>query len=332
MDQRLALIQHWLENELNIKKFTIAPASADASFRRYFRIRFDHRSFIIMDAPPEKEDCNDFINISAAMSHCGLHVPKILEKDLTKGFLLLTDLGSEQYLPHLNTQRVDNLYSDAIDALIQLQSQGQQGNLKLPEYTSSLLMSEMALCQEWFLERHLGINLTDQQQQELNQALTWLTNQALQQPQVWVHRDYHSRNLMICPDNNPGILDFQDAVFGPHTYDLVSLLKDCYISWPRERVENWVREYQLKAQQAGIAGCDDFEQLLAGFDAMGVQRHIKVLGIFARLHIRDGKEAYLNDLPRVLFHLLEACQHLPQLNSLAEFITTSIDEKITPAA
>ncbi len=332
MDQRLKLIQHWLKNELGIKDFEITAASADASFRRYFRIRFDQRSLIVMDAPPEKEDCSDFINISAAMKRSGLHVPEVLEKDLAKGFLLLTDLGTEQYLEHLDEQRADKLYSDAIDALIQLQSRGQQSGLQLPEYTHSLLMDEMALCQTWFLEKHLQIALNEKEKQIFNHALNWLAEQALQQAQVWVHRDYHSRNLMVCASNNPGILDFQDAVFGPHTYDLVSLLKDCYISWPRKRVEYWLREYQVKAQQAGIAGCDDFEQLRNNFNAMGAQRHIKVMGIFARLHIRDGKDGYLNDLPRVLFHLLDACEHLPELKALVVLLEQKIGGQIIPAA
>lgn len=320
MDPRLELIHHWLREELDIDDSDVSPASADASFRRYFRVRLKDKSLIVMDAPPEKEDCRPFIRISAAMAQCGLHVPEVLEQDLGRGLLLLTDLGNEQYLDHLNDGRAGKLYSEAIDALIQLQDCGSQDDLALPEYNRQRLMNEMSLCRQWFIEQHLGHSLNHEQETVLDQALNWLVDQALEQPQVWVHRDYHSRNLMLCEKNNPGILDFQDAVYGPFTYDLVSLLKDCYISWPRERVESWLREYQVKAFETGLPGCADFDQLLRWFDAMGAQRHIKVLGIFARLSIRDGKHGYLDDLPRVMYYLLDACERLLPLKALGKMM------------
>jgi len=330
MDPRLQLIHQWLQ-ELEIPDSDVTPASADASFRRYFRVRFDNKSLIIMDAPPEKEDCRPFINIANAFFHCGLHVPEVLKQDLERGFLLLTDLGNQQYLDHLNDNSVSSLYSAAIDSLVRLQDRGNQNKLELPEYNAQRLMDEMALCREWFIEQHLGEQLDAAQEKTLNDALTWLVDQALSQPQAWVHRDYHSRNLMLCSERNPGILDFQDAVYGPITYDLVSLLKDCYISWPRQRVEAWVREYQTKARDVELTSVNDFDQLLHWFDTMGAQRHIKVLGIFARLNIRDGKEGYLKDIPRVLYHLLDACDRIVELQPLGQLMRELTTDKITSA-
>ncbi|MFC1748320.1 aminoglycoside phosphotransferase family protein [Pseudomonadota bacterium] len=320
MDLRLEQLERWLGETLRLKYSSIAPASSDASFRRYFRIIVDGDSFVVMDAPPEKENCAPFIKVSNTMLDFGLNVPRVLKRDLENGFLLLTDLGSEQYLPHLNEQSVDALYSDAINALVNLQAQGDEESDELPLYNHTRLMSELELFREWFIGQHLGIDLDATQEKLIDDTFEWLITSALEQPQVWVHRDFHSRNLMVCNENSPGILDFQDAVVGAASYDLVSLLKDCYIVWPRERVEYWVTEYRAKALRAGISGIEDPEKLLHWFDAMGVQRHIKVLGIFCRLNIRDGKSVYMDDIPRVFDYVMDACERLPQLLEFKRFL------------
>jgi hypothetical protein len=328
MDKRLEQLTAWVEQGLGITGGHIAPASSDASFRRYFRITLPGRSYIVMDAPPDKEDCGPFIRISAAMARYGLNVPVVLEQDLAQGFLLLSDLGHEQYLSALNETSVDALYGDAISALVQLQAHGELNYELLPCYDHALLLREMRLFQEWFLEQHLQITLNAEQQRELNAVLEWLAQQALQQPYVWVHRDYHSRNLMVTPEHNPGVLDFQDAVIGPVSYDLVSLLKDCYIAWPRARVEMWVERYRQQAMAAGVDGGESLEQLLHWFDMMGVQRHLKVLGIFARLNIRDGKPGYLQDIPRIMDYVLEVVQRTPQLQALRRLLEDAVAPRL----
>lgn len=326
MDTRLEQLTIWVEQTLGITGGQIAPASSDASFRRYFRITLPGKSYIVMDAPPEKEDCGPFIKISASMAGYGLNVPLVLEQDLAQGFLLLSDLGHQQYLPALNEQSVDQLYGDAITALVQLQANGKLTDAALPRYDHALLMREMALFQEWFLEKHLQIRLTTEQQHELDEVLEWLAQQSLQQPYVWVHRDYHSRNLMLTTQHNPGVLDFQDAVIGPVSYDLVSLLKDCYIAWPRQRVEAWVAQYRQQAMAAGVNAGESQQQLLHWFDMMGVQRHLKVLGIFARLNIRDGKPGYLQDIPRIMEYVLEVVRRVPELLPLRRLL----EEQVKP--
>lgn len=326
MDKRLEQLTAWVEQTLGITGGHIAPASSDASFRRYFRVTLPGKSYIVMDAPPEKEDCGPFIKISAAMSRYGLNVPRVLEQDLAQGFLLLSDLGHQQYLSALNEQSADQLYGDAITALVQLQGNGKLSEAALPRYDHALLMREMGLFQEWFLEQHLQITLNREQQQALDTVLEWLAQQSLQQPYVWVHRDYHSRNLMVTAEHNPGVLDFQDAVIGPVSYDLVSLLKDCYIAWPRQRVEAWVAQYRQQAMAAGVNAGASQQQLLHWFDLMGVQRHLKVLGIFARLNIRDGKPGYLQDIPRIMEYVLEVVRRVPQLQPLRRLL----EERVLP--
>ncbi len=320
MDSRLKQLKNWLNDELGINFSAIVAASSDASFRRYFRVLDGDKTFIVMDAPPDKEDSVPFIKISKAMAGFGLNVPRVLQQDLAQGFLLLTDLGSEQYLSHLSDDTADALYSDAIDALVTLQVRGHQGSEQLPFYNRQRLMDEMHLFCEWYVGKFLGLELNASQQTVIDEAFEWLAGQALEQPQVWVHRDYHSRNLMRCEKDNPGILDFQDAVIGAVTYDLVSLLKDCYITWPRPQVERWVAEYQAKALSAGVVGIEDRQQLLRWFDAMGAQRHIKVLGIFSRLNIRDGKPGYLKDIPRVFEYVVDACERLPELSDFGQLL------------
>lgn len=332
MDQRFEQLKLWLEEQLGIGDADITPASSDASFRRYFRVQNDQQSFVIMDAPPEKEDCGPFIKVSEAMAGFGLNVPRILKKDLQQGFLLLTDLGSEQYLQVLDDDNVDALYGDAIAALVKLQQQGMASDVSLSEYNYDLLMTEMSLFKDWLLAQQLEIRLNDEQSEALHSTFEWLAQQALDQPQVWVHRDYHSRNLMRTDVKNPGVLDFQDAVKGPLTYDLISLLKDCYISWPRQRLEVWLADYYRQIQAAGLAKGVDQGQLSAWFDCMGAQRHLKAAGIFARLNIRDGKPGYLADVPRTLAYIVEVAKYQPRLAFLADMISSAVLPRLTESA
>ena len=316
MPERLQELNNWLVNQLDFGEYEIAPASSDASFRRYFRVSRDGKNLITMDAPPDKEDCGPFIRIGYAMREMGLNVPEILAENIEQGFLLLGDLGSLSYLEQLNQDTVERLYGDAIGALVTLQVRGQDYLELFPHYDRALLMAEMELFREWFLSRHLGIDLTADQSRILDKAFDFLAQSALEQPQVCVHRDYHSRNLMVCEQHNPGVLDFQDAVIGPFTYDLVSLLRDCYIEWPRERVEEWARGFQELAVQSGIIEEKNDAQFLKWFDLMGVQRHLKAIGIFARLNIRDNKPGYLADIPRTLGYVMEVSLRYKELTDL----------------
>lgn len=314
MDYRLQQIMDWLATVLDTDEFDVTPASADASFRRYFRVIYGDKTAIVMDAPPGKENPLSFIQIARCMTAAGVHTPEILEQDLTLGFLLLSDLGDENYLQTLNYENADELYGDATRALLKIQSIPVD-NVSLPPYGTGLLWQEMRLFRDWFLDRHLGISLTPLQEQRLEASFHLLAESALQQPRVVVHRDYHSRNLMVCEDN-PGVIDFQDAVIGPLTYDLVSLLRDCYVRWPLSQVDQWALNYFGQWQrQSGSRGISP-QTFLAWFDLMGVQRHLKVLGIFCRLNYRDNKPAYLNDLPLTLHYILEVCQRHSDLQDL----------------
>jgi aminoglycoside/choline kinase family phosphotransferase len=323
-------VKAWAEDLLDTPEYDIQPASADASFRRYFRITLKGATYIIMDAPPDKEDVRPFVAIATRLRGLGLNVPEILQQDLEQGLLLITDLGTRTYLQHLNADTVERLYGDAMGALVVLQKGVFTDDTFLPEYDHALLMREMALFREWYLGRHLGLTLTSAQERVLARAFELLAQKALVQPRVWVHRDYHSRNLMVTGKNNPGILDFQDAVRGPVTYDLVSLLRDCYIGWPRAQVEEWVKGYHDLAQQSGIPVGDDDERFLEWFDWMGVQRHLKATGIFARLNHRDGKPGYLNDIPRTLGYVLEVSERYRELAPLHELLLT-VQEAAEPA-
>ena len=324
MPQRLEQLNHWLNRGLGLPRYDIVPASSDASFRRYFRVCFDGESRIVMDAPPDKEDSRPFVRIARALHGIGLNVPQILAEDLAQGFLLLSDLGSEQYLAALNAASVGRLYGDAMAALIILQACGPQQS-ELPPYNEALLLREMELFREWYLGRHLQLTLSDSEQRSLDDAFRLLAQSALAQPQVAVHRDYHSRNLMVAP-HNPGILDFQDAVHGPVTYDLVSLLRDCYIAWPRAQVEAWALGYQELAIDSGILRGRDEERFLRWFDWMGVQRHLKATGIFARLNHRDGKPGYLKDIPRTLGYVREVAASYPELAGLGGIVEKAEDK------
>jgi aminoglycoside/choline kinase family phosphotransferase len=320
----------WLQR-IGLQTHSISPASADASFRQYFRVQSDSGSFIVMDAPPDKEDTGPFVRIARRFRQIGLNVPEVLEQDKENGFLLLSDLGQQTYLGLLNKDSVGRLYGDALEALRVLQIGTFTDPDFLPKYDRRLLLDEMALFRDWLLQQHLGLKLNDQQFGVLQDSYELLVKNALEQPSVWVHRDYHSRNLMKTEKHNPGILDFQDAVSGPVTYDLVSLLKDCYIAWPREQVENWVKGYQQLLLESGLQVTKDGQEFLRWFDLMGVQRQLKASGIFARLYHRDGKSGYLADIPRTVGYISQLRDHYPELIPLIEFID-SIDWKVAAAA
>jgi len=320
---RLEQLKRWLESELEFSDYTLAPASSDASFRRYFRVMHDGASFIVMDAPPDREDSRPFIRVAKQLFDAGLNAPEVLDEDLQQGFLLLSDLGSSPYLGALNEAGVERMYGDALGALASIQTCACDG---LPPYDRALLLREMELFREWLVGKHLGIALSDAQHAMLDSAFALLADNALAQPRVFVHRDYHSRNLMVTARNNPGILDFQDAVCGPVTYDLVSLLRDCYIAWPRARVEDWALGYQELAIQTGILHeeHEDPVQFLRWFDLMGVQRHLKASGIFARLNHRDGKPGYLGDIPRTLAYITDLAQRHAAIAPLCAFVENEV--------
>ena len=318
---RLEQLSDWAAEQLGWSDVELSPASADASFRRYFRVRRGGESFILMDAPPPQEDCRPFVRVADLLRAPGLNVPEVFASDLARGFLLLSDLGARSYLEVLDADTADRLYGDAMAALLTIQG-CVDPDCGLPDYDRALLLAEMELFREWLLRRHLGLSLSGTEQRMLDEQFAALAGAALSQPRVCVHRDYHSRNLMFSERHNPGILDFQDAVIGPVTYDLVSLLRDCYIAWPRERVEGWVLGYHELAVQCGILREDEADEalFLEWFDRMGVQRHLKASGIFARLCHRDGKDGYLGDIPRTLEYVRAACARHPDLEPLGELV------------
>ncbi|WP_040725894.1 aminoglycoside phosphotransferase family protein [Thiomicrorhabdus sp. Kp2] len=338
MNERFQMMLDWLESLPILQDCNVTqpePASADASFRRYFRIVAEcasgNHSYIIMDAPVEHEDCRPFIAVSQQLVEMGLNVPKVLAKDLEQGFLLLTDLGSTTYLSELEKRvetQVDQLYGDALTALVTLQTKGHDAAQKLPAYNEKLLNTEMSLFSDWLLETHLEIGLDKIEHQAWQDVQKVLVDSALKQPQTYVHRDYHSRNLMVVEQGNPGILDFQDAVKGPLTYDAVSMLRDCYIAWPEEQVTEWQRNYFLQLCSANILYKDEWAGFQKSMDLMGIQRHLKASGIFARLFHRDGKEGYLNDIPQTLNYLVNVGAKYPQMQSLVDLVESKVLPKI----
>jgi len=321
-DERLALIHEWVSAGLRLAPMAIEPASSDASFRRYFRVTCSSGgTYVVMDAPPGKEDVRPYVKVSRLLEAVGVHVPHIHEMDAERGLLLLEDLGSTQYLARLKAgDDPDALYGDALNALADIQVKGREAAAELAPYDREALMREMALMPEWFVGRHLQLSLCAAEQSDIAKSFEFLVTEALAQPKVFVHRDYHSRNLMITRERNPGVIDFQDALAGPVGYDLVSLLKDCYISWPRERVERWVSAYRAKLVKHGGAAGKDEREFLRWFDLIGVQRHIKVLGIFARLWYRDGKAGYLPDLPLTLEYVRDTARRYPELAPLSQIV------------
>jgi len=331
-DSRLAALTQWVVDDLGFAGSSIAPASVDASFRRYFRVTRDADSYIVMDAPPAKEDVGPFVKVARLLAGIDVNVPLILAQDLERGFLLLSDLGSRQYLDELAaSSAADRLYADALASLQRMQTADPGLSRTLPRYDRKLLVTEMQLMPEWFLGRHLGVAVEPRERAMLDRLFESLLWSAAAQPATFVHRDYHSRNLLLCTENNPGILDFQDAVWGPITYDLASLLKDCYIAWPPPRVRAWALDYRERLLEAGVSLPGSAAEFMRWFDLMGLQRHIKVLGIFSRLHYRDGKPQYLNDLPRVLKYAKDAAAAYEETAQFAAFIAERIEPQF-PAA
>lgn len=305
---RLTALEQWLHMRYPGRAMTLAPASSDASFRRYFRVAFADGApaIIAMDAPPAQEDCRPFVQVAGLLRAAGVNAPDVLAQDFSQGFLLLTDLGNTTYLAALQADpaRADALYRDAMAAVLRMQLASRPG--VLAPYDRALLLREMELLPEWYIARHKGLALTATQRNTLDTAFEALLANNLAQPSVTVHRDFHSRNLMVHADN-PGVLDFQDAVHGPITYDLASLFKDAYIEWEEERVLDWVIRYWEAARKAGLPVAHEFADFYRDFEWMGLQRHLKVLGIFARLWHRDGKDGYLKDLPLVLRYVRKVC-------------------------
>jgi len=316
-DRRFLLLQDWIQHTLKWQGATIEVASADASFRRYFRIQYKEKSFIAMDAPPEKEDTKPFIDITKRLLKVGVHAPEIIAEQTDQGFLMLEDLGVIPYQDVLTEEDADQLYREALQTLITLQTADISS---LPKYDETLLTQEMDLMPEWFLETHLGISLSSSQKNTINQCFTDLVKAIAEQPTGFVHRDYHSRNLMKVSENNPGIIDYQDAVSGPLSYDVVSLLRDCYIVWPQKQVNEWALYYKNRAVSAQLMPETTNADFLRQLDLMGLQRHIKVLGIFARLKHRDGKSHYLEDLPLTLSYVLEVGKNHPETASLVALL------------
>ena len=319
-DKRKEAIKNWLQTDLKLDILDFQHASEDASFRRYFRVRHAGGQNIVMDAPPATENIRAFVDIARLLEQAGVHSPKVLAQNLTQGFLLLEDLGYTTFLDRLSEESAEPLYQSALDCLFKLQSRLPAPHLPLPDYDEALLEKELGVFYQWFVERHCDQSMLVSLQQHLN---TLLIDSALAQPVFFVHRDYHSRNLMIVEDNSPAVIDFQDAVKGPVTYDLVSLLRDCYIQWPQETVEDWLNQYYQRLLSAGLI-LTPWPTFKQWFDLMGLQRHLKAIGIFARLHYRDGKAAYLADIPRTLSYVSQVCESYPALREFNHFLTDKL--------
>lgn len=328
--ERRNQIQAWLDGLFPGRSFTLAPASADASFRRYFRASLDDGTTrIVMDAPPANEDCRPWLRVQKLFRDAGAHVPEVLAQDLERGFLLLSDLGNATYLQALNPDNAVPLYADAIASLVAIQSASRPD--LLPDYDRTLLRRELDLFPEWYLARHHQLELSATEKASLEAVFERILAVNLTEPRVFVHRDYHSRNLMYLDTvgaRNPGIIDFQDAVYGPISYDMVSLLKDAYVEWDEDLALDWLVRYWEQARKAGLPVAADFGEFFRDYEWMGVQRHVKVLGIFARLFHRDGKDGYLKDLPLVARYLRKACERYGELSPLRKLLDR-VEDKIT---
>lgn len=328
--QRRAQLDSWLATTLPGRRFELSPASADASFRRYFRISLPDtgETMIVMDAPPEHEDCRPWLAVAALFAEAGAHVPQVHAEDVELGFILMSDLGDTTYLQVLNADNAAHLYADALGALIAIQGASRPG--VLPDYSRELLEREMRLFDQWYVARHHGVELAEAERAALDKVYARVLDVNLAEPRVFVHRDYHSRNLMhLASSANPGIVDFQDAVFGPISYDLVSLFKDAYIRWDEEFELDMLIRYWEAARGLGLPVRTDFPAFHRDYEWMGVQRHLKVLGIFARLAIRDGKQRYLDDMPVVLHHLRRVCVRYAELKPLARLLERLAPEPAT---
>lgn len=326
-DQRLQDLTAWLQPQLaelftrrgwgNVPEAPLVAASSDASFRRYFRWEAQGRSFILMDAPPPQENCRPFVSVAALLARAGINVPEILAQDLDHGFLLLSDLGRQTYLDVIDEANADELFADAIRALLAFQTSPM--TTPLPSYDEALLRRELQLFPEWYVQRHLGHRLSSDELELWERTCRLLIDSALQQPRVLVHRDYMPRNLMLS-EPNPGVLDFQDAVLGPVTYDITSLFKDAFLSWPEARVQGWLQGYWEAARAAGVPVQASFEAFQRASDLMGLQRHLKVIGIFARICHRDGKPRYLADVPRFFAYIETIMARRPELAELSALL------------
>ena len=320
LDPRILALSNWLKTEIKLDIQSLEPASSDASFRRYFRVIHSKGRHIVMDAPPDKENTEPFIRIAKLFESANLHVPAIEEINSEQGFLLLEDLGSTCLLDAINPSNADRIYQQALDSLFQLQTKIAIDNCGLNHYDQRLLERELGIFSEWFLDKLLDIHFPKSVKKPLHQLLI---ASALEQPQVCVHRDFHSRNLMILDSNSPGIIDFQDAVIGPISYDLVSLLRDCYIQWPTQQVEQWTAAYYQRLLSANLITVE-FAKFKRWFDLMGLQRHLKAVGIFARLHLRDGKSNYLADIPRTVNYINNVSKSYPELSAFSQFLETAV--------
>ncbi|MFU8878062.1 MAG: aminoglycoside phosphotransferase family protein [Wenzhouxiangellaceae bacterium] len=312
-DPRRKQAYDWALEQTGWPEARFETASADASFRRYFRISRGGQSRIVMDAPPERESLDSFIDVAGRLSRAGLHVPAIHAADRPRGFLLLDDLGDRPWHRQLDDANADAMFADAIEALIRMQSQADPAGL--PEYDAALLLRELELFPDWFLARHWQVEPTEAELDDWEMLCMTLIRWALDQPKVFVHRDFMPRNLMLT-EPNPGILDFQDAVLGPISYDPVCLFRDAFLSWPPERVDRWLEDYRQRALAAGLEVPEDPDLWRRTCDLMGTQRHLKVLGIFARIRYRDGKPHYLEDAPRFFSYLNQAIARNPELAPL----------------
>lgn len=330
-DTRFESLKLWLKslsNELGIIIDSITPASNDASFRRYFRVlssNKDYSSFIVMDAPPDKEDSNPFIHVANLLLQAEITVPKIYEKNINEGFLLLSDLGNDTLLMKINSENAAKLYKNVSATLIKIQKNTKID--QLPIYNEELLRRELMLFPDWYLKQHLEYKISDKEVEDLNLIFDEIIENNVQQPSVFVHRDFHSRNLMITPDNQIGVLDFQDAVIGPITYDLVSVFRDAYIEWNEEQQMDWVIRYWESAKREGLPVNEDFGEFYKDFEWMGLQRHLKVLGIFARLYHRDGKDGYLKNLPLVLQYTEKVAQRYSSFKPLVRILDNAHNRK-----
>ncbi|AYF88797.1 aminoglycoside phosphotransferase [Pseudomonas sp. DY-1] len=337
-DLRLQQLSQWLDQQLPtlfaaegwgpVPAAVLVPASSDASFRRYFRWQAEGRTLILMDAPPPREDCRPFVKVAGMLAEAGVHVPRILAADVEQGFLILDDLGRQTYLEVIDADNADQLFEDALQALLTFQKRSL--DVPMPSYDDALLRRELQLFPEWYLQRHLGIELAVERLAAWQRISDLLIGSALAQPQVLVHRDYMPRNLMLSTPN-PGVLDFQDAVYGPVTYDVTCLFKDAFLSWPEERVAGWLERYWNLARDAGIPVQSDFAEFRRASDLMGVQRHLKVIGIFARICHRDGKPKYLGDVPRFFAYIKEVIERRPELAELGDLLASlPRDEAVQP--
>ncbi|MEC4748077.1 phosphotransferase [Methylomicrobium sp. Wu6] len=321
-DLRIMGLLDWLRHDLLMTITRCEPASSDASFRRYFRVEGPGGRFVVMDAPPEKENVAAFIKVNHFLKAATVHVPEIFAQNLEEGYLLLEDFGSVDFLDRVTADNAGAMYRDALDSLFRLQTRTSIASCGLPSYDHALLTRELGIFDEWFLGQRLDIEMPSDIRAALHERLI---ASALEQPRFCVHRDYHSRNLMALEANSPGVLDFQDAVIGPVTYDLVSLLRDCYIAWPEQQIEGWMSGYYRRLLAAQMIDCS-LEQFRRWFDWMGMQRHLKAIGIFARLNLRDGKPGYLKDIPRTLNYVLAQVNAYPEFAEFGEFLR----EKVLP--